>query len=66
MFRGSPRGREFVPSLYVRVYHVPGLSEGQGVRSLIICEGVSLSAIPNHFAITFPHYMRIICEGVSQ
>ena len=45
-----------VPSLYVRVYHVPGLSEGQGVRSLIICEGVSWTITRARASRKFPHY----------
>ena len=48
---------EQVPSLYVRVYHVPGLSEGQGVRSLIICEGISAIQAMKKADNLFPHYM---------
>ena len=50
------RERE-VPSLYVRVYRVHLYETLTPERSLIICEGISLTANGNITVWRFPHYM---------
>ena len=49
--------QKIVPSLYVRVYRVHLYETLTPERSLIICEGISLTANGNITVWRFPHYM---------
>ena len=47
----------FVPSLYVRVYHLGAGLTTESRRSLIICEGISNLVFNASNCFVFPHYM---------